>query len=143
MAILVNDDEEPPCAQCEMVDLSDRSPDFVDQVMSMVRAIPPGRVMTYGDIAILLTARAERAGLAEAYGPRMVGYVMSRFGGALPWWRVIRSTGHPPRSHQARAWPFYEEEETPLAGSAESYRIDLRRARFVPDEPNQVAEERS
>ncbi len=134
MATLGNDDEGSPDGQRGKADASDQAPDFVDQVMSMVRAIPPGRVMTYGDIAILLTARAERAGLAEAYGPRMVGYVMSRFGGALPWWRVIRSTGHPPRSHQARAWPFYEEEGTPLAGSEERYRIDLRHARFVPDE---------
>lgn len=115
-------------------DPAEQGPDFVDQVMEMVEAIPPGRVMTYGDIAIVLTARAERAGLAESYGPRMVGFVMSRFGGALPWWRVIRSTGHPPRCHQERAWPHYQEEQTPLIGSADSYRIDLRRARYEPIE---------
>jgi alkylated DNA nucleotide flippase Atl1 len=108
-------------------------PDFVDQVMRMVEAIPPGRVMTYGDIAIVLTARAERAGLGESYGPRMVGFVMSRFGSTLPWWRVIRSTGHPPRFHQEEAWPHYLDEGTPLVGPADSYRIDLKRARFLPD----------
>lgn len=102
----------------------------------MVEAIPPGRVMTYGDIAIILTARAERAGLAEVYGPRMVGFVLSRFGSALPWWRVIRSTGHPPRGHQERAWPHYREEDTPLIGPAENYRIDLKRARFDPEWPD-------
>ena len=112
-------------------------PDFIDQVMTMVHAIPPGRVMTYGDIATVLTARAERAGLAEAYGPRMVGHVMSRFGAALPWWRVIRAGGHPPRSLQSRAWPFYLEEGTPLIGEEESYRIDLRRARYAPDLPDE------
>jgi alkylated DNA nucleotide flippase Atl1 len=112
---------------------NDPRADFVDQVMSMVEAIPAGQVMTYGDIAIVLTARAERAGLAEAYGPRMVGFVMSRFGSTLPWWRVIRSTGHPPRFHQERALPHYRDEQTPLIGPADSYRIDLKRARFLPD----------
>jgi alkylated DNA nucleotide flippase Atl1 len=112
-------------------------PDFIDQVMHMVHAIPPGRVMTYGDIATVLTARAERAGLGEVYGPRMVGHVMSRFGSAMPWWRVIRAGGYPPRSLQARAWPHYQQEGTPLIGEEESYRIDIRRARFDPDSPDQ------
>ncbi len=111
-------------------------PDFIEQVMRMVRAIPPGRVMTYGDIATILTARAERAGLPDAYGPRMVGFVMSRFGSALPWWRVIRAGGYPPRSLQAEAWPFYIEEGTPVIGDEENYRIDIRRARFDPDAPD-------
>jgi alkylated DNA nucleotide flippase Atl1 len=111
----------------------DPFPEFVDQVMSLVQEIPPGCVMTYGDIAFVLTARAERAGLTESYGPRMVGFVMSRFGGTLPWWRVIRSTGHPPRFHQEQARPHYLDEETPLIGPADSYRIDLKRARYLPD----------
>ncbi len=99
----------------------------------MVNAIPPGQVMTYGDIAHVLTARAEQAGVDEAYGPRMVGFVMSRFGSSMPWWRVIRSSGHPPRFHQDEARPHYDDEQTPLIETAESYRIDMRRARYVPD----------
>jgi alkylated DNA nucleotide flippase Atl1 len=118
-----------------MNEANEQRAEFVDQVMRMVQAIPPGRVMTYGDIAAVLTARAERAGLTEVYGPRMVGFVLSRFGGTLPWWRVIRSTGHPPRFHQERALPFYRAEGTPLIGPNEAYRIDLRRARFDPDWP--------
>lgn len=110
-------------------------PDFIEQVMAMVHAIPPGRVMTYGDIAIVLTARAERAGLPDSYGPRMVGFVMSRFGSAMPWWRVIRAGGHPPRSLHAEAWPHYVAEGTPLVGDEGSYRIDMRQARFDPEEP--------
>lgn len=108
-------------------------PDFVEQVMSMVHAIPVGMVMTYGDIALVLTARAERAGLGEAYGPRMVGFVMSRFGSAMPWWRVIRAGGYPPRSLHAEAWSHYLAEGTPLLGDEDGYRIDMRRARFDPD----------
>lgn len=115
------------------VSADDEQPDFIEQVMAMVEAIPPGRVMTYGDIAIVLTARAERAGVGESYGPRMVGFVMSRFGATMPWWRVIRAGGYPPRSLHAEAWPHYVEEGTPLLGDEDGYRIDLRRARFDPE----------
>lgn len=113
---------------------SGRTAEFADQVIAMVNAIPPGQVMTYGDIAYVLTARAERAGLSDVYGPRMVGFVMSRFGSTMPWWRVIRSGGLPPRSLQERASPHYEAEQTPLLGPAGSYRIDLRQARYIPDD---------
>jgi alkylated DNA nucleotide flippase Atl1 len=130
------DREEARDAMRDLDETSDQPPDFIDQVMETVRSIPPGRVMTYGDIAVVLTARAERAGRTDSYGPRMVGHVMSWFGAALPWWRVIRSTGHPPRFHHERAWPFYQEEGTPLLGDRDNYRIDLRRARFDPDDPD-------
>jgi alkylated DNA nucleotide flippase Atl1 len=129
-----HDREASQAAQRATEAFEEPPPEFIDQVVDMVRAIPPGRVMTYGDIAAVLTARAEFAGLPEAYGPRMVGFVMSRFGGDLPWWRVIRSTGHPPKFHQERALPFYRAENTPLIGPEEGYRIDLKRARFYPEE---------
>lgn len=41
--------------------------DFVEAVLSVVEAIPPGRVMAYGDIAEMLGAG----------GPRQVGRVLS------------------------------------------------------------------
>jgi len=127
-----------PDSDSEPDDPENERTDFIDQVMRMVHAIPPGRVMTYGDIAIMLTARAERAGLSDTYSPRMVGHVMSRFGAALPWWRVIRAGGYPPRSLQARAWPHYTQEGTPLTGPEENYRINIRRARFDPDGPGET-----
>ena len=51
----------------------------------------------------------------------------------MPWWRVIRAGGYPPRSLQAEAWPHYLAEGTPLVGDEESYRVNLRRARFDPE----------
>jgi alkylated DNA nucleotide flippase Atl1 len=110
----------------------DPSPDFVDRVLAIVNAIPPGRVMTYGDIAAEVNAHPDLAGTTGSYGARMVGFVMSRFGSAVPWWRVIRSTGQPPKFHEERAWPFYVEEGTPLTGPRERYRIELKRARYQP-----------
>ncbi|MEJ7848746.1 MAG: MGMT family protein [Pyrinomonadaceae bacterium] len=54
-------------------------------VYDLVRQIPAGRVMTYGQIAIIL---------GEGYTPRTVGYVMHAANTEnVPWQRVINSQG--------------------------------------------------
>lgn len=61
-------------------------PNFYDAVYDLVRDIPPGRVMTYGQIATILGApRAARA----------VGYALRALpeGTDVPWQRVINSKG--------------------------------------------------
>ena len=100
------------------------TPELVSEVLKVVGTIPPGRVMTYGDVA---EAIGPHGGLGDVAGPfaaRMVGRVMQHFGGEAPWWRVIRSTGHPPRFLEERAWPYYVEERTPVLGTQDDYRID-------------------
>ncbi len=77
------------------------TPELVSEVLKVVGTIPPGRVMTYGDVA---EAIGPHGGLGDVAGPfaaRMVGRVMQHFGGEAPWWRVIRSTGHPPGSSKS------------------------------------------
>ena len=96
--------------------------DFVEAVLDIVAAIPPGSVMTYGDVAATLGSRAARA----------VGIVMSLSGADVPWWRVVRSSGHPPIGHESQALPRYREEGTPLVESPAGYRVDLRLARHFP-----------
>ena len=59
--------------------------DDVELVRSLVSAIPPGKVATYGDIAVA-------AGLSS---PRIVGWIMRTDSADLPWHRVIRSNGRP------------------------------------------------
>ncbi len=59
--------------------------DFVSRVLEAVDAIPPGRVMTYGDVAAAIGSRAARG----------VGQVMAYYGSDVPWWRVVRASGHP------------------------------------------------
>lgn len=113
-------------------DLKDPSPDFVARVLAIVRTIPPGRVMTYGDIAGELGAHPDLAGASGSSGARLVGQVLARFGSDVAWWRVIRATGRPPKFHEAQAWASYVAEGTPLSGPRESYRIDLKRARRQP-----------
>lgn len=103
--------------------------DFGAAVAGVVRLIPVGRVMTYGDVAAALGSRASRA----------VGKVMAHEGSDLPWWRVVRSGGLPPVHHEARAHEHYRVEGTPLVQGATTWRIDMRRARWSCDERNHSA----
>ncbi|MGW2016555.1 MGMT family protein [Streptomyces sp. NPDC001927] len=100
-------------------------PEYAERVLEVAELIPPGRVMTYGDVA---------EWLGEG-GPRQVGRVMSLYGGAVPWWRVVRADGALLPGHELRALGHYREEGTPLrqAGrSADGHvpKIDMRRARW-------------
>lgn len=55
-----------------------------DQVLAVVRAIPAGRVMTYGQIAGCLGNRLS---------PRAVGWVLHRCPDDVPWQRVVNASG--------------------------------------------------
>jgi alkylated DNA nucleotide flippase Atl1 len=97
-------------------------PDFAERVLGVVERIPPGRVMSYGDIAEYL---------GEG-GPRQVGRVMALWGGAVAWWRVIHADGSFLADHEAEALARYQEEETPLrrTGSGTPAGVDMPRARW-------------
>ncbi len=95
---------------------------FADKVLEVVGQIPPGRVMSYGDVAEYL---------GEG-GPRQVGRVMALWGGAVPWWRVIHADGSPPPGHERAARRHYLAEATPLRSPGAAIRVDMRRARW-PD----------
>lgn len=58
---------------------------YQEKVWKLVKKIPKGRVMTYGQIATIL---------GEGYTPRTVGYVMHAADTEnVPWQRVINSQG--------------------------------------------------
>ncbi len=95
--------------------------DFASNVLDVVDAIPPGRVMSYGDIAEYLGAGP---------GPRQVGRVMAVYGGAVPWWRVIHADGTPAPGHDSVALRHYLAEGTPLRSARPPVRVDMRRARW-------------
>lgn len=97
--------------------------EFASRVLDVAEAIPPGRVMSYGDVAILL-------GMGP--GPRQVGRVMSQYGGAVPWWRVVHADGTPAPGHDSRARVRYLAERTPLRSPEPPVRVDMRRARWQP-----------
>jgi len=59
--------------------------------------------------------------------------VMAYAGADLPWWRVIRASGHAPRDHEQRALEQYRVEGTPLLWSRSgTFRVDLERASHRP-----------
>jgi len=94
--------------------------DFASRVLDVADAIPPGRVMSYGDIAEYL----------GEHGPRQVGRVMARWGGGAPWWRVVHADGTLLVGYEQEALERYAQERTPLRGGGRQLRIDMRRARW-------------
>ncbi|BAJ30662.1 MULTISPECIES: MGMT family protein [Kitasatospora] len=95
-------------------------PPYAEAVLDLAERIPPGRVMTYGDVAEYLGRG----------GPRQVGRVMALYGAPVPWWRVIRADGRPLPGHEHRALPEYRAEGTPLRTVGGEPRVDLRAARW-------------
>ncbi len=95
--------------------------EYVEQVLSLVERIPSGRVMTYGSVA-----RAVGVG-----GPRLVGRVMSTYGGGVPWWRVVRADGGAPLPGDPTAGAQHRAESTPLRVSG---RVLLSEALWWPPE---------
>jgi methylated-DNA-protein-cysteine methyltransferase-like protein len=106
---------------------------FRQQVYRIVRSIPPGRVLTYGDIGELIPPPP---GIdLPAYGrvrARWVGYALADCPEDLPWQRVVNARGgispRPglgPRAQRA----FLEAEGVDFD---ESGRLDLERYRWRP-----------
>lgn len=93
--------------------------DYVEAVLSLVEAVPPGRVTTYGAI-----------GDAVGSGPRLVGNVLARHGGPVPWWRVVRADGSLPPSHADEGRAHYLAEGTPLRRSGRA--VDITAAFWSP-----------
>ena len=93
--------------------------DLVEDVLALVERIPPGRVMSYGAIAECL-----------GYGgPRQVGSVMARYGGAVPWHRVVAANGRVVPGHEHEALRRLRAERTPLRGE----KVDMGRAAWHPE----------
>ena len=96
--------------------------EFASGVLEVAESIPPGRVMTYGDVAEYL---------GEG-GPRQVGRVMALWGGGVPWWRVVHADGSLLAGHEREALRHYRREGTPMRIGSDDKpgRLDLRKARW-------------
>lgn len=70
----------------------------VERILRAVECVPEGRAATYGLI-----------GRVVGEVPRVVGYTMSRWGGNVPWWRIVNAQGEIPW-HEATAVPHWERE---------------------------------
>lgn len=63
-----------------------RGATFYERVYEVVRQVPRGRVVTYGQVALMLGAPA---------AARAVGYSLAALKGSdeVPWWRVVNASG--------------------------------------------------
>lgn len=107
---------------------------YRERVYEIVRQIPPGRVMTYGQIADIL---------GEGYTARTVGYVMH---GAdtetVPWQRVINSKGS--CSTGRMTMPLNLQQQMLEAEGVEfdeKGRCDLKRCLWHSEEPRAVEDQ--
>jgi alkylated DNA nucleotide flippase Atl1 len=91
---------------------------YVEAVLCAVEQIPPGRVLSYGDVAELVGAG----------GPRQVGHVMATYGGAVPWWRVVRADGSTAVRKEAGQLHLLAAEGCPLRRGGE--RVDMAKGRW-------------
>lgn len=86
-------------------DPPDRLTPFQQRVADVVGALPPGDLLTYGEVAL----EAGHPGAGQA-----VANVLRRVPG-LPWWRVLPTNGRLYRQHREAATPLLQ---------AEGHRVD-------------------
>ena len=105
-------------------------PGYNERVYQIVRRIPAGRVMTYGQIAELL---------GEGYTPRTVGFVMHASPDDVPWQRVINAQGA--CSTQRVLLPGNIQQSL-LEAEGITFdargRCDLKRYRWTPEGSNEI-----
>jgi alkylated DNA nucleotide flippase Atl1 len=89
---------------------------FTAAVLDAVERIPPGRVMSYGDVA-------EYVGLG---GARAVGHVMAAHGDEVPWHRVVRADGSTAAHLRAAQLALLRAEGVPFRDG----RVDMSAARL-------------
>ena len=93
--------------------------------------MPPGRVVSYGDIAELV-----------GIGPRQVGRILATHDSqldtatveeqAVPWWRITNAAGDLPKHLRDEAFAHYREEGTPMRRNGVGAAIRTHRA-DLPD----------
>lgn len=90
-------------------------------VLDAVDAIPPGRVLAYSDVAELVGRGTGRT----------VGTVLARYGGEVPWHRVLRADGSCATHKAERQLELLRAEGVPVRGG----RVDMAPARWDGREP--------
>jgi methylated-DNA-protein-cysteine methyltransferase-like protein len=119
----VRDDERALIAQ----------PGYNERVYEIVRRIPAGHVMTYGQIADMLGA---------GYTPRTVGFVMHAAPDDVPWQRVINAQG---ACSTGRVLLPHNVQQSLLEAEGITFdargRCDLKRYRWIPEEARGIEQQ--
>lgn len=99
---------------------------YRERVYKIVRSIPRGRVMTYGQIAEIL---------GEGYTARTVGFVMHGSSDSTPWHRVINAQG---ACSTGRVVIPHDKQQRMLEAEGVKFnkrgRCDLQTYLWIPDE---------
>lgn len=95
---------------------------YARTVLDVVATIPPGKVMTYGDVAEFLGSGS----------PRTVGMVLAKHGHEVPWQRVVQASGRPAEPMVERALALLRDEGCPLHGET----VVLTEARWNGADPH-------
>jgi methylated-DNA-protein-cysteine methyltransferase-like protein len=96
--------------------------EYAEEVLALVERIPEGKVMSYGAIA---DALADKSGRNSA---RQVGNIMARYGSAVPWHRVVASSGRLVPGHEQEARQRLLADGVPFRGD----HVDMARATWRP-----------
>jgi len=127
-------EEEKRLSNFEPDRATQESTGYRERVFEIVRRIPSGRVMTYGQIAEIL---------GEGYTPRTVGFVMhSADEETTPWQRVINSQG---ACSTGRLTLPHDRQQRMLEAEGVEFdargRCNLGRYRWTPEELEQKESE--
>jgi len=120
-------------------DTGENDATFHERVLALVARIPPGRVMTYGQLALL-------AGRPGPGGARLAGFVLGSLAGRaqkeaqeLPWQRVINAQG----KVSTHKLGFGDMQERLLEAEGVTFdpagRCDLARLQWWPEEEGRDA----
>lgn len=101
-----------------------RNRQFFKQVYAVVRTIPRGRVLTYGQIAAIL---------GSPYMARQVGWAMHGCPKGLPWQRVVGAGGKILINSMSAGGPLLQRKLLELEGVLfAGKRVDMAEHQFVP-----------
>ncbi len=99
---------------------------FFKQVYSVVRKIPRGKVLTYGQIAAIL---------GSPYMARQVGWAMHGCPRGLPWQRVVGAGGKILINSLSAGGPLLQRRLLEMEGvHFAGQRVDLAQHQFLPPE---------
>jgi methylated-DNA-protein-cysteine methyltransferase-like protein len=91
-----------------------------EAIADVVRALPAGEVVTYGEVAL----EAGRPGAA-----RSVGAFLASSDGSYPWWRVVSASGRLVPGHEVEHARRLRAEGVPVDGARGRVRLPRQPSR--------------
>lgn len=101
---------------------------FKEEVYALVRQIPKGRVMTYGQLAALA---------GHPYAARVVGGIAHWGDPDLPWQRVVKKSGSLAEGYPGGLSGHKQVLEAEGVEVSNDYRVDIERLLWWPGAPEQ------